>query len=773
MSQPDTADDTLPPSPSPDILSPSSAPAWRKVPIALRIYALVALGLLSLALGVLVHFLSDGYATLYAQRVTHGQALSQQSRTIASEVLRLRLAAGQVSHDPEAARQAFQAILAAAHAEARQAIQRAGTRTESQPLIARLQTVDQTFDQANDLFARYVGATQAIGLTATDGLRGTLTRPIQSIETELAMWPNAGAISVTLQKLKRFEQQFLTSPDDDAAGKLKKTANELDFAIFGGPFGEDTKATLSAQISSYTKSLAEYTAAVSARKDAWNGLDASFGTLEQQAAGTADAAEAFAAEADKDAAQARATTKAVLLAVAAAAALLVTGISIAIARSIYRPIQTMGKALLDLADGSDDIAVPGLQRHDEIGDMARALETLRQSVGEAFRLRQMVEVQPARVMLCEPETYRITYANKAALELLRKMEPFLHCKAEDVLGRSLLDFHRDSSFVRRVLEDPSKLPYKGKFRMGRLTIENAVNAIYDRRGRYLGAMLNWDDVSAYVQLAHDFEEQVKQVAQVVLDASTQLAGSARSMAGLVGDVQSRSAAAADAVEKTMGNIDVIQNSTDHLVQLIDGIERQVANASGFASTAVEEAETTADVMAGLQRAVERIGEATDLISTIANQTNLLALNATIEAARAGEAGKGFAVVANEVKDLATQTAQATSDIGSMIGEVQQAAQSATIAIGSVVETILHMREITSDIANSVSQQGSFTRDITSSVRVATEDSQQMASDMGMVMAAMEQAADAAGTVHMAADEVSGQANGLDQQVSTFLEAMQN
>ncbi|WP_020592626.1 methyl-accepting chemotaxis protein [Kiloniella laminariae] len=64
--------------------------------------------------------------------------------------------------------------------------------------------------------------------------------------------------------------------------------------------------------------------------------------------------------------------------------------------------------------------------------------------------------------------------------------------------------------------------------------------------------------------------------------------------------------------------------------------------------------------------IEKVGQVAQQIDAIARQTNLLALNATIEAARAGDAGKGFAVVAGEVKQLAGQTSQATTEIGAIV-----------------------------------------------------------------------------------------------------------
>jgi methyl-accepting chemotaxis protein len=129
-----------------------------------------------------------------------------------------------------------------------------------------------------------------------------------------------------------------------------------------------------------------------------------------------------------------------------------------------------------------------------------------------------------------------------------------------------------------------------------------------------------------------------------------------------------------------------------------------ASANGladFARDAVTGAERGVETVGSLRTASEQIRTAVDLINSVASQTRLLALNATIEAARAGESGRGFAVVAGEVKNLADETSESSSEILGQVTTVQQAAADAVDVLEAVTASIREMSGLVNGIAAAV------------------------------------------------------------------------
>lgn len=90
--------------------------------------------------------------------------------------------------------------------------------------------------------------------------------------------------------------------------------------------------------------------------------------------------------------------------------------------------------------------------------------------------------------------------------------------------------------------------------------------------------------------------------------------------------------------------------------------------------------------------VQEIGEATKIITAIAEQTSLLALNASIEAARAGEAGKGFAVVADEIGKLADQSNTSAEQIRQTIDNLLEESEKSVEVMESVNVLVAEQQE---------------------------------------------------------------------------------
>ncbi|ALR16044.1 methyl-accepting chemotaxis protein [Vibrio natriegens] len=134
--------------------------------------------------------------------------------------------------------------------------------------------------------------------------------------------------------------------------------------------------------------------------------------------------------------------------------------------------------------------------------------------------------------------------------------------------------------------------------------------------------------------------------------------------------------------------EVAQNaqSSMEMVQRVESASEEGRNIMSGNISTINQLETrlheSVSAVSELQKMSAQIGSILDVIRNIAEQTNLLALNAAIEAARAGDQGRGFAVVADEVRVLASRTTESTTEIESMISNLQSSSQSANHVIQS-------------------------------------------------------------------------------------------
>ena len=367
------------------------------------------------------------------------------------------------------------------------------------------------------------------------------------------------------------------------------------------------------------------------------------------------------------------TLMAVLLVVALAGIV----VSFLIGRNISRPVVAMSKAMRELAVGNFDVQLPGLERRDEVGQMARAVEEFKvQAVGKAER----------ETAEREDKSRELAVARRAELH----------------------------------------------------------------------------------NLAESFEAAVGNIIENVGAASGELEGSAVILTNSSAATQQLSTVVAAASEETSANVQSVASATEEMASSINEIGRQVADSNRIANEAVEQAGKTDARISELSLAAGRIGDVTQLISTIAAQTNLLALNATIEAARAGDAGRGFAVVAQEVKALASQTAKATSEISTQIAGMQAATQDSVVAIKEIYGTIGQVSEIASAIAAAIEQQGAATQEIARNVQQAAIGSTQVATSIADVNRGAGDTGSASSQVLASAQLLSNENKRLRAEVVKFL-----
>jgi methyl-accepting chemotaxis protein len=185
----------------------------------------------------------------------------------------------------------------------------------------------------------------------------------------------------------------------------------------------------------------------------------------------------------------------------------------------------------------------------------------------------------------------------------------------------------------------------------------------------------------------------RSITRQLRETIAQLSSSSSEILATTTQVAAGAAETASAVSETTATVEEVKQTaqvSSQKAKYVSDSAQKVSQVSHSGKKAVEETvqamrriqeqvESIAESIVRLSEQSQAIGEIIATVNDLAEQSNLLAVNAAIEAARAGEHGKGFVVVAQEVKSLADQSKHATSQVRSILGDIQKATTAAVLA----------------------------------------------------------------------------------------------
>ncbi|PDT06010.1 methyl-accepting chemotaxis protein [Rhizobium sp. M1] len=373
----------------------------------------------------------------------------------------------------------------------------------------------------------------------------------------------------------------------------------------------------------------------------------------------------------------------VLIGIAVLAAI---GVGIIVAQSgIAGPMTQLRLRMTRLAEGDTDSEIGGLDRSDEVGQMAQAVSIFRDNAIERRRIEARAETE-----------------------------------------RGVSDGERREREAQKAREASE--------------LDGAVAALGDGLRRLaagdLASHIDEPFVAHLDALRQDFNhsvEKLNETLQAVGANARAIGAGANEIRSSADELSRRTEQQSASVEETAAALEEITTTVRDAAKRAEEASQLVTRTRLGAEKSGEVVRKAVSAMQQIEQSSVEIGNIIGVIDDIAFQTNLLALNAGVEAARAGEAGKGFAVVAQEVRELAQRSAKAAKEIKDLITNSGTHVQTGVSLVGetgkaldAIVTEVQEINQHVHAIAEASREQSIGLQEINTAVNTMDQGTQQNA-----------------------------------------------
>ena len=277
-----------------------------------------------------------------------------------------------------------------------------------------------------------------------------------------------------------------------------------------------------------------------------------------------------------------------------------------------------------------------------------------------------------------------------------------------------------------------------------------------------------------IRQTQESSARLQQASNDILSATEQQASGSAEQAASISETTATMEELASTYRQIAENADQVVNMAEASLSNAESGQQAVMNTLSAMESIKSRTQQSANKILALGERSQQIGQVLTIINSIADQTKILALNAAIEAARAGEAGKGFSVVAIEIRKLAESVVESTGEIGSIMTEIQTAANELVMSTEQELKQVqggVDLAHVTGEsldqILEMVEQTTIAAKEISAATQQQKSATDQVVKAMREVAAVAQQTAAGSRQVAESADSLSGMARESSQVGSAF------